>query len=42
MKMAIQYQEILNYDKIDSVDSALSRQSKLVDFESRFSSIVNP
>ena len=41
-KFYVQYQEILNCDKIDSVDCALSRQSKLVDFESRFSSIIHP
>ena len=40
-KFYVQYQEILKENKIDSVDSALSRQSKLVDFESRFRSIIH-
>ena len=41
-KFYVQYQEILKENKIDSIDSALLRQRKIMDFETKFRTIIYP
>ena len=41
-KFYVQLQEILKENKIDSIDSALLRQRKIMDFETKFRTIIYP